>query len=402
MTLFVALAALLAALALAFLLPPLLRVRGAETDRRAEANAETYRGELAELEAARARGALGEDEYRRAVRELEHRILAEAAAPAAAPNVERRVGTAVAIALLLPLGAALGYVAFGEPAALDPANREASAPTHAEFEAMVERLWERVQRAPEDAEGWALVARALASLGQHERAAQAFAQAARHKGDDPDLLADWADALALARGRRLEGQPLALVRRALALDPQHVKALALAGAAEYQAGNHAAAVEHWQRLLALVPPQSDFARQLGERLEQARQLAAEAAAAKPAAPKGQGRGALTGVVRLDPNLAARVTPGDTVFVFARPADGGGMPLAVARATVAELPWHFRLDDSMAIAAGTKLSTQPKVIVVARVSRSGDAAPRKGDIEGASAPVAPDSSGVRVVLDRVIE
>jgi cytochrome c-type biogenesis protein CcmH len=310
----------------------------------------------------------------------------------------------VVVALAIPLVAGLGYWRLGAPDALRPGATEAMAqPDAGQVEAMVEKLWDRLKQSPEDADGWALLGRSLAALGQHERAAQAYSQAARLLPEDANVLADYADALAVTRGRRLEGEPMLLVRRALAADPQNLKALALAGAGEFQAGNHAAAAVHWKKVLALLPPDSEFARQLQASLEEAEQLAA---AGKPAAPAGKApatqQAALSGTVSLDPKLAAAAAPGDTVFVIARPADGGRMPLAVARTTVAALPYRFTLDDSMAMAPGVKLSDQAKVIVVARISKSGQPASQKGDIEGASAPVAPTASGLRIVLSRIIE
>lgn len=402
MTLFVAFAALLVLGALAFVLPPLLRTRDPAASRRDAANAEIYRAELAELAAERERGALADQEYARAVRELESRIVTEAAQAERETRAGRRPVAALAIAVLLPLAAALGYATFGTPVALDPEVREARAPSRDHIEGLIERLWERMHRHPEDADGWALLGRSLAALGDHARAAQAFAEGVRRAPEDASLLADYADALALSRGRRLEGEPLALARRALELDPDHPKALALAGAAEHQAGDYAAAVRHWERLLSLIPADSDFARELRPTLAEARRLAGAAAQDKAAAPKAGAAGALTGIVSLDPKLAAQVAPEDTVFVVARPADGGRMPLAVARTTVAQLPYRFRLDDSMAMAGGAKLSAQAKVVVAARVSRSGNAMPQKGDIEGVSAPVAPGANDVRVVMARVIE
>ena len=79
-----------------------------------------------------------------------------------------------------------------------------------------------------------------------------------------------------------------------------------------------------------------------------------------------------------------------------------MPLAVKRITVAQLPYVFTLDDSMAMAPGRTISSASQVVVVARVSKSGTATPEKGDVEGASAPVAPGASGIQVVLSHVLD
>lgn len=405
MTLFVALAALLAVLALAFVLPPLLRgAKPATGVVRDEVNSLIYREQLAELRAERERGAMGEDQLQSAVRDLERRIVAESGVAGAVSPRSPHAFTAVVVALAIPLVAGLGYWRLGAPDALQPGATQAMAqPDAGQVEAMVEKLWDRLKQSPEDADGWALLGRSLAALGQHERAAQAYAQAARRLPNDADVLADYADALAVTRGRKLEGEPMLLVRRALAADPQHLKALALAGAGEFQAGNHAAAAGHWKKALAMLPPDSEFARQLQGSLEEAEQMAA---AGKPAAPTAKApaaqQAALRGTVSLDPKLAAAVAPGDTVFVIARPADGGRMPLAVARTTVAALPYPFTLDDSMAMAPGMKLSEQAKVIVVARISKSGQPMSQKGDLEGASAPVAPTASGLSVVISKTVE
>jgi len=395
-TTFLLLAALFAAVALAFVLPPLLRAaRPAAEAARGEANALIYREQLVELRAERERGAMGEEPFQRAMRELERRIVAEAGTSASAAQQGPHALAAVLVALAIPLIAGVGYWHLGAPFALQPGATEALAPPRpGELEEMVEKLSNQLQKSPGDAEGWALLARSLAALGQHERAAQSFSRAAQLLPNDANVLADYADALAVTRGRQLAGEPMQLVRRALAADPQHLKALALAGAGEFQAGEHAAAAGHWRQVLALLPPDSEFARQLQGSLQQAEQMAAKGPTTKPAV--------LRGTVSLDPKVAAAAAPGDTVFVIARPAEGGRMPLAVARTTVSALPYRFALDDSMAMDPDLKLSKQSRVLVVARVSKSGLPASQRGDLEGVSQPVAPTASGLEVVISKTIE
>jgi cytochrome c-type biogenesis protein CcmH len=164
-----------------------------------------------------------------------------------------------------------------------------------------------------------------------------------------------------------------------------------------------------------VPEDSEFARSVAGSIAEARQLGGGALAQKETAPvKGKetrsgnqaqsqkGNQSLQGIVSIEPALAARLSPGDTVFVLARPVSGSRMPLAIARTTVAALPYRFTLDDSMAMAAGATISSHAKVVVAARVSKSGTAVPQKGDIEGTSDPVAPGTSGVNVVLSRIVD
>jgi len=260
-----------------------------------------------------------------------------------------------------------------------------------------------VQQAPEDAEGWMLLGRSLSVLEKYDRAAQAYARASQLSPKDAGLLADYADALAMASGRSLEGEPLAIIKRALEIDPEHVKSLALAGSAEFERRNYAAAIGYWERFLKVAPPQSEFARSVAGSIAEARQLGGIAPAPVSASVSVSVSGSsLQGVVSLDPALKSKISPGDTVFVLARPVSGSRMPLAVARTTVAALPYRFTLDDSMAMAPGATISSHAKVVVAARVSKSGNAISQKGDIEGASDPVAPGASGVKVILSRIVD
>ena len=111
--------------------------------------------------------------------------------------------------------------------------------------------------------------------------------------------------------------------------------------------------------------------------------------------------AVAGRVALAPALAGRAGPEDTVFILARPAEGSRMPLAVLRKQVKDLPLSFRLDDSMAMAPGTIISKQARVVVSARISKSGEAMPRPGDLSGQSAPVAPGATGIEISIDEVV-
>ena len=109
--------------------------------------------------------------------------------------------------------------------------------------------------------------------------------------------------------------------------------------------------------------------------------------------------AVTGSVSLSPQLSAAAASDDVVFIFARAAEGPGMPLAVTRVKVSDLPFDFRLDDSMSVMPGKKMSDVQRVVVGARISKSGGAMRASGDLEGYSAATAVDASGVRVVIDR---
>jgi cytochrome c-type biogenesis protein CcmH len=226
--------------------------------------------------------------------------------------------------------------------------------------------------------------------------------------NNPEILADYADVLAMAQGRRLAGAPVNLIQQALRADPNHPKSLALAGSAAFEAKDYAQAVVYWERLQNLLQPGSESYRSVAAGVAEAKALAGGASpqAAQAAAP---GNGAapaaagtnVSGKVTLSPGLKDKVGPGDTLFIFARPAQGTKMPIAIARLTAGALPASFKLDDSSAMNPSMKLSGFQEVVVGARVSKSGNAIPQSGDLEGFSPPIRVGSSNIQIVIDTVV-
>jgi cytochrome c-type biogenesis protein CcmH len=261
---------------------------------------------------------------------------------------------------------------------------------------LVTRLAVRLKDNPEDAEGWMMLGRSYAVLGHFGESAEAYAKAAARMPRDAQLLADYADALAMAQGRRLQGEPEKLIARALAIDPLNVKALLLAGTAAFNRNDYSGAVRHWERILDAVPGESEMTQTVRTSIAEARALGAGRQAAGPGSKTD--RGQVRGVVKVAPELAAKVGPGDTVFIFARAEQGSRMPLAILRKQGRDLPAEFTLDDSMAMSPAAKLSNHPRVVIGARVSRTADASPQPGDLQGLSAPVKVGAKGVNVTID----
>lgn len=170
--------------------------------------------------------------------------------------------TATALGLALPLAAAALYAHLGRPDAIDPPP----VPPANRIEQMVQGLADRLQRVPDDADGWALLARAYEQLGRPQDALPAYAQLERLHPDDPRPLSQHAVTLALVKGRGLDGEPEALLQRALKLDPHHVPTLALLGSAAVERGDTAAAVVYWRRVLAELPADSEMAASVRESL----------------------------------------------------------------------------------------------------------------------------------------
>lgn len=278
MTLFAIFATLLIVVVAAFILPPLwlgLRAPGARADRK-QANLVIFRDQLAELEREKAEGALTEADFEQARRELQRRLLEEvepAAADGATPAAHgpsRK--TAIAILLLLPILALLAYGILGKPQALDPQATVAQPKmTPEQIDAMVAKLAERMQANPDDMQGWLMLARSYKTLGRYEEAAAAYGKAEKLINDDPELLASYAETIAMASGKGLKGKPTQLIERALKLDPQQPHALFLAGAAAMEAGDNKKGIAYWEALLPQVEPGSDIDRMLRNGIEKMKQ-----------------------------------------------------------------------------------------------------------------------------------
>lgn len=114
-------------------------------------------------------------------------------------------------------------------------------------------------------------------------------------------------------------------------------------------------------------------------------------------PPGQSTRSIKVAVKLSPALAGKAAAGDTVFIFARAAQGPKMPLAIVRKQVKDLPITVTLDDSMAMVPDMKMSSFPQLVIGARVSKSGDAIPKSGDLEGYAPPLQPGSVGPVEIL-----
>ncbi len=457
MTLFVLLAALLAAIGLAFILPPLLRGSSHRADvDRARANLGILKDQLAEnvaaqvvalaeLEADHARGTVADAQYTETKAELERRVIEEtqvAETPAVSAGRAATRGAAVAIALALPVAAALFYWRLGDPGALDPALQAAGRDDpHAaggqQVEQMVKALRTRLEKEPDNADGWSTLARSYYAMRKFPEATAAYEKLVALVPDDAGLLADYADAAAMANGRRFDGKPRELVARALKLDPTQWKALAMAGTDAFEQRDYRLAVSYWEQLRAQLPPDSPIAQSIVGSIAEARQKGgigedkvAAAAAPKPgaargempnddahkavprkaapaaqaeakAAPKADAKAAVSGLVDLAPALKAKAQPTDTVFIFARAANGPRMPIALTTVQVKDLPAKFTLDDSLAPTPNFKLSSQPEVVVAARVSRSGQMMPASGDLEGASSAVKLGARDVKVTINSVL-
>jgi len=352
----------------------------------------------------------------------------------------RSLGVAAAVALFVVAVVAIGYAWVGSPQLLDsgpaptsilptskvpealsnstfdasgdspatPQGNDSLSQAEARVSAMVDSLAQRLKTRPDDAEGWQLLGRSYAALGRHTQAIGAFKTALRLRPDNATLLAEYAFSAAVLDPRGVAGEPAQLTARALQLDPKNPKALALAGTLALDRKDYQAAIQYWEQLAQIEPADSPMGRQVQASILQARQLAGTQATLLPVnslipvpATAGANRAQVSGTVTLAPELAARASADDTVFVYARSASGPRMPLAVLRKQVKDLPLRFTLDDSLAMSPSSKLSSVSSVVVGARISRGGNAMVRDGDLQGQLSEVPVGSGDLKIQIAEVV-
>lgn len=430
--LFLAVAVLAVALALAFVLPFLMRQRGAgpEAVARRDLNIAVYREQLKDLKAELSAAGLSPEQYEANRRELEMRaaedaLLPDDAPPPAAPQAQAPSrGLGIALAALLPVAAFGLYFWLGNPAVLTAianapegvraaqgAPGAQAEPTPEEIAGMIQTIEARTRSHPDDGAAWEALAMANVLVARWPEAVQAYEKAHQLLPQKPSVLVGYAESLAMSANQVLTGRPIELVNQALRLDPAHTKGLELAVIHAYQTQNYTQAIAYIDRLSRQAPPDSDYAREVMAMRDDAQRRAlalaggatagagaGATAAAQPApAPAAAG---ISGRVDVAEALKPRIGAQATLFVLARSA-AGGPPLAAARVPLGPMPLAFRLDDSMAMMPGRLLSGEREVVLVARISASGNPIAQPGDLEGRLEGVRVGAEGVRLVIDRVL-
>lgn len=419
MIIFILVAGLMLVTALLFIVPPLLgkRLRFGEVSH-GQTNLTIYRDQLRELEGDLVNGTLDKTQYEAAKREIERRALDESgdldldAQPL--PVARPQWTLAIAVGVLVPLVTISAYLLLGTPVALDMDSATAQTQegghdlSPQRLAKMLDSVNERLRSNPDDIEGWVMLAKTAQAIGRFDESVRAYREVIRRVPPDAQLLADFADTLAMANGRTLEGEPQQLIEQALSVDPRNVKALALGGTVAYQKGEYSKAATLWQRILGIVPPESEFALRIKESVGDAesragiKSLPADSAKSAGGGQRETPGGAkLAGNLTLDSAAAKSVALGDTVFIFARAESGPKMPLAIVRLTVKDLPTAFELTDAMAMSPGMSISKYPDLIVGARVSKSGNAIPQIGDWESEMVPVKVGATGISLVISRLV-
>ena len=399
----------------------------AAADAHEQANAQVYRDQSADLAREHGLGHLNDAEYAQALEELKLRLRDDwVSGPVQAHGgvTHRPRKTVLALCLMLPVCAVLLYGAWGSPMGLDPSALARSAPdegpnatvTPEKIAQMVGQLERRLQDEPNNVDAWVMLARLQRSQEKFPASEKSFAKALALTPDD-DLAVERAEVVAQVQGGDFSGEPWAVINRILKANPNQNNALLLAGSASFSEGRFAQAIQYWERVRASLPPQSEDINALDSALAQARErLAPGRASAQPSnagaasaqppvstgtsnnpPPASTAAARIAGRVSLAPELAAQTSPSDTVFIYATPAQGGRMPLAIVRTTVAALPFDFVLDDSQAMGPQSKLSSASEVVLKARISKTGQAMAQPGELGVSLGPIKNPSNQLSLVI-----
>ena len=363
----------------------------------ANANAKVYRDQILDLDREHDSGHISDEEWQQSRDELSLRLLEDTSAvdDPAAKTEKPAIWTAVVLAVALPLGSMGMYMWVGQPEALNPlALKTPDQVDPKDLTKMAQTLAEKLQDKPDNLQGWVMLGRTYRTLENFDAALRAYDSALK-LSDDDDLKLERIEVIAMQRQGQFEGEPWNVIREVLQRDPQHFGALLTAGSASYAEGKFADALKYWEQARKPLDANNPDLQGLESAIATVRErLGMPPAKATPGAASGLN---VTGQVNLSAALKSKASPNDVVFIYATPANGDRMPLAIFKTTVSQLPFNFTLDDSTAMAPDRKLSAAGEVMVKVRVTKSGNAMPQSGDLSGSLGPVKVGAKGLKLEI-----
>ena len=363
----------------------------------ANANAKVYRDQISDLDKEHESGHISDQEWQHSRDELSVRLLEDTAAvdDPAAKAEKPAVWTAVVLAVAMPISAMGLYMWVGNPEALNPlALKSPDQVDQKDLAKLAQTLADRLQSQPDNLQGWVMLGRTYRTLENFDASLKAYDTALKLSADD-DLQLERIEVMAMQRQGLFEGEPWRVIREVLQKDPQHFGALLTAGSASYAEGKYADALKYWEQARKPLDANNPDLPGLENAIATVRDKLGMPTKAAPSASSALN---VSGQISLSAALKAKVSPNDAVFVYATPANGDRMPLAIMKTTVSQLPLNFMLDDSTAMTPERKLSMAGEVLVKVRVSKSGNAMPQSGDLTGASeGPVKVGAKGLKIEI-----
>jgi len=401
---------MMVAIALLFLLPPLLGRGKAVGVARRETNLTIFQQRLEELTADRESGEISGEQFEQAEADLKRELLADLEGEES--KIEQsssagRMGALIAI-VLVPMIAFGLYGKIGAPEAINVkvASQVAQQEQSTEnFEDAVAQLEKKLEQNPNNSDGWMMLAKSYEFLGRNSEIVNVYERAIEKMGENVDsqLFMEYGEALATRNGGSWMGAPIDQLTRALEIDPTNRDALWISGHAYFDLGKYKKALGFWERLAKTAPTDDpEIIKMINEAAYGAQeQLGRKKTALLKSATLPAGA-VVTVAVTIDPSLQEMVSAEDVVFIYAKAQGKKGPPLAAQRLTVASLPTTIQLDDSMAMMAGNNLSSADQIIIGAKVSKSGIATGGSGDLVGTVETTTSQTETINLMINQVVK
>jgi cytochrome c-type biogenesis protein CcmH len=396
--LFLVIAVVLIAIGTTLLLLPFFRSPQQDQNNRgqlqSQASLAILRESMGLLLKERQAGLITDDEFTKQQEELERRTHDEVISDSQQSHalVTRSIKKLpYFLAVFIPLAVIGLYFIVGNPNAINPPSN----PQEQQILEMVKQLEGRLKTDPNNAQGWVFLARSYGALNRITDAKNAFNKALTLDPKNSDTLADLADLIAY-ENKTMNGPALDLINQALQINPKNPKALALKGTAAFETADYAQAIKNWELAIPnLGPNDAAFAQGLTASIAEAKKLLNP----KSVAAIDQTL-TLSGKVLMSPGLKGLVGPSDVVFIYAKAIDGPRLPLAIIKATAGQLPMSFILSDEQSMSPQFKLSQFKEVSLTARVSKSGNAIPEKGDLIGVIPKLKLGEKNIQLIIQDV--
>lgn len=416
MIFWIVVAALLLVGLVCVIVPILKPPKDVQTSDRQQQNVDIARGKKSALDEQLNNASLTQAEYDNALVELQTSLALDLEQPKAVDLNQQGSWVAWALILALPLASIGLYLKIGEYRVIDNPALAAVAPHQNQgqegdmsLDRMIEIVKERLRNNPDDSRGWFVLGRTMMEKQQFDEAVSAFQRTLDLVGDqEAGVLFSLADALSMQNDGVMAGEPEAMIQQGLKIAPQDPTGLWLAGLAAEQRKDYKAAFDYMNALLPLVANDEQSVTEVNRVIallqhQDSTLIATDKQPEIQAETKEQAVGrSLTVSVDLDDSLNQQASPEDVVFVYAKAASGPPMPLAVKRIKVKDLPISVELSDADAMIPSMTLSSFDKIIIGARVSKSGNPVAQPGDlyIETGEVDSNADSSAVKLSISKV--
>jgi cytochrome c-type biogenesis protein CcmH len=398
MTSFLIPALLLLILILVLLLRPFFFPAKESATSRRQMNAAIYREELDKLEADRLSGVVDSANYEQVHAEMRQRLFQDTDEADDHAVLGSPKKTIIGISIFVVILSTGLYFSLGDVFRIADMN-DAKPLAQEGVEKMVTEFASKMEKDPDNLQGWAMLARSYRILGRNSDAAKAYARAGSFVDADPQLLADYADTLAANANGSFAGKPLQLINKALALDPNNLLALWLSGTADFNVQNYKGAVQSWEKLAKQLPADSNEARTIAASIAEARSKGGLAPASAPASAPLMSNQGVSGQIEITPDLKAKIKAGDVLMVIAR-KPGERMPVAVLKTAITAFPMQFVLNDALAMSPTALISQLPEVLIEVRISKTGMAMPESGDLISQPQTIKVGASNARLIIDQV--